>query len=409
MMGALKLLGPLAWRNLWRNPRRTIITLIVVAVGLYSILVFAALLQAWTQSSRDTALNLLTGSGQIHAAGYLDDPTVSRRMPPPDRALKAALANPAINAWVERVRVPAVVQSEYKTLPLTLYGVDPAGEKRISTIPEQIADGHYLADASDPGIVLGRHLAERLKTRVGKRVIIMAQAADGSLAQQAYQVVGLFAGNRTVEDANAFTGIKTAETMLGIGSDISEISFHVPDEAQLGAVIASLKRAAPKLDISSWTALSPLAAAVNDFMNAFIYIWLFVMFVFMAIGIVNTQLMAVFERVREFGLLQALGMRPRLILLQVLIESAMLIGTGVVVGMVTAALTVVALHGGINLGFLARGAEYIGAGHVLYPQLAPVEFLEMSLLVWALGVAVALWPARKAALSKPVEAMSHVS
>ncbi len=409
MMGALKLLGPLAWRNLWRNPRRTIITLIVVAVGLYSILVFAALLDAWSQSSRDTALNLLTGSGQIHAQGYLDDPTVSRRMPPPDRALKSALGNPAINAWVGRVRVPAVVQSEYKTLPLTLYGVDPAGERRISTIPEQIADGRYLSGGSDTGIVLGRHLATRLKTRVGKRVIIMAQAADGSLAQRAYQVVGLFAGNQTTEDAFAFTGIATAQTMLGVGDDISEVSFHVPDEAQLAPVIASLRRAAPGLDVASWKALSPLAAAVNDFMDAFIYIWLWVMFVFMAIGIVNTQLMAVFERVREFGLLQALGMRPRLILLQVLLESALLIGTGVIAGMAASAATIAALHGGLDLGFLARGAEYIGAGHVLYPHLVPAEFLELSLLVWALGVAVALWPARKAASAKPVEAMSHVS
>jgi ABC-type lipoprotein release transport system permease subunit len=409
MIGALALLAPLAWRNLWRNPRRTLITLIVVAVGLYSILVFAALLDAWAQSSRESSLNLLTGSGQIHAAGYLDDPTVTHRMPPPDATLKTALNAPEISTWVARVRVPVVVQSEYKTLPLTLVGVDPAGEKRISTIPDVIADGHYLAGSDDAGIVLGRHLAERLKTRVGKRVIIMAQAADGTLAQQAYNVVGLFAGNQNAEDQFAFAGIDTSQKMLGIGSDISEISFAVPHEQALAGVIASLRRAAPGLDVSTWAELSPLTVAVNSFMEAFVYIWLWVMFVFMAIGIVNTQLMAVFERVREFGLLQALGMRPRLILVQVTLESAMLIGVGVVAGFVASVVTIVPLRGGINLSFLARGAEYFGAGHVLYPELAPGQFAELSIIVWLLGIVVALWPAQRAARANPVEAMSHLS
>ncbi len=409
MIAALRLLGPLAWRNVWRNPRRTIITVVVVAVGLYSILVFAALLNAWAQSSRETTLNLLTGSGQIHAQGYLDDPTVSRRMPAPDAKLQAALATPAISAWVERVRVPAVIESEYKALPVTLLGVDPARERRVSTIPGQVAEGSYLSGSTDAGIVLGRHLADRLKTRVGKRVIVMAQKANGSLAEQAYRVVGLFAGNMNAEDAYAFTGLSTAQTMLGIGASISEISFDVPDEARLGSVIAALSRVAPGLDVSPWTKLSPLAAAVDSFMRAFVYIWLWIMFVFMAIGIVNTQLMAVFERLREFGLLQALGMRPRLILLQVCLESAMLIGIGVVIGMAVSAATVAAFHGGIDLGFLAQGAEYFGAGHVLYPQLAPIQFAELSLLIWGLGIGVALWPARKAAKSSPVEAMSHAS
>ncbi len=237
----------------------------------------------------------------------------------------------------------------------------------------------------------------------------MAQAADGSLAQQAYNVVGLFAGNQTAEDQFAFTGIATSQKMLGIGSDISEISFAVPDEQQLAGVVAALRRAAPDLDVSTWADLSPLTAAVNGFMEAFVYIWLWIMFVFMAIGIVNTQLMAVFERVREFGLLQALGMRPRLILVQVTLESAMLIGVGVVAGFAAAVVTIVPLRGGIDLSFLARGAEYFGAGHVLYPELAPGQFVELSAIVWLLGIVVALWPARRAARANPVEAMSHPS
>jgi ABC-type lipoprotein release transport system permease subunit len=272
-----------------------------------------------------------------------------------------------------------------------------------------IPDAHDLPEADDSGVVLGRHLAERLKTRVGKRVIIMAQAADGTLAQQAYDVVGLFAGNQNAEDQFAFTGIATSQKMLGIGSDISEISFAVPDDQQLAGVVASLRRASPGLDVSTWAELSPLTAAVNSFMEAFVYIWLWIMFVFMAIGIVNTQLMAVFERVREFGLLQALGMRPSLILVQVTLESAMLIGVGVVAGFAASVVTIVPLRGGIDLSFLARGAEYFGAGHVLYPELAPGQFVELSIIVWLLGIVVALWPARRASHANPVEAMSHLS
>ncbi|WP_374575274.1 ABC transporter permease [Phenylobacterium sp.] len=409
MTDTLALLAPLAWRSLWRNPRRTVITLIVVAAGLYSILCFAALLDAWARSSRDAALDLLTGSGQIHAQGYLEDATVGRRMAPPAGALEAALKTPAVGAWAARVRVPAVIQSEYKTLPVTLLGVHPEQERVISTLPREIAQGRYLKADGDIGVVLGAHLAKRLKTRVGKRVIVMAQDDSGALAQRSYEVTGLFAGNLDAEDQFAFTGIDTAQAMLGIGRDISEVSFKVADDKALAGVVAGLRRAAPGLDVRPWTTLSPMAAAMDSFMRAFVYIWLWIMFVLMAIGIINTQLMAVFERMREFGLLQALGMRPRLILAEVLLESAMLIGLGVLIGAGLSVLTVLALSGGLDLHFLAQGAEFFGVGHVLYPRLAPLQVLEISLLIWVLGVIVALWPARKAAASSPVEVMSHAA
>jgi ABC-type lipoprotein release transport system permease subunit len=408
-VGTLSLLVPLAWRNLWRNPRRTFITLVVVAVGLYSILVFAAMLEAWAQSSRDTQLDLVTGSGQIHATGYLDDPTVSNRMPDPGPNLVAALGNPSITAWVKRVRVPAVIESEYKSLPLTLMGVAPRREAAISSIPHQIAEGTYLAGPDTTGIVLGQHLADRLKTRVGRRIIIMAQAADGSLAQRSFDVVGIFAGNSIVEDQFAFAGLSTVQTMLGLGTDISEISFKVLPSADLQAVVEALSAAAPGLDVKPWRTLSPLAAAVDDMMEAFVYVWLWIMFVFMAIGIANTQLMAVFERVREFGLLQALGMKPRLILILVSLEAVILVGVGCLVGMAASAATIVAISGGVDLGSLARGAEMFGASRVLYPSVTPGQFVEFSLIVWLLGIVVAFWPAHRAASASPVEAMSHLS
>jgi ABC-type lipoprotein release transport system permease subunit len=407
MMGCVMLLLPMAWRNLWRNPRRTIITLLVVTVGVWSILIFDVMLQAWATSSREANLRLLTGEGQIHASGYLDDPNVTLRMPPPDGALLANLNSPLVRAWAARVRVPAVVESEYRTRALTLLGVSPLKEREVSDLPSEIVAGRYLSSDADSGIVIGRDLADRLKTRIGKRVVVMAQAADGHLAEASYTIVGLFDGSVPAQNQFAFTGLRAAQSFLGIGADISEISFDGTKAAALNDVVIELRRAAPSRDIEPWTVLVPLAHMMEKFSQSYVVIWLMIMFVLMAIGIVNTQLTAVYERTREFGLLQALGMRPRLILLQVTLESAILIGIGVIAGVVLMLVTLAPFGNGLDLGFLAAGSEMYGAGRILHPRLDPGDAVRFSLAVWVLGIGAALWPARTAANTSPVTAMSQ--
>jgi ABC-type lipoprotein release transport system permease subunit len=402
------LLGPIAWRNLWRNPRRTWITLAVVAIGVWSILTFDVLLKAMADSSRQQSLRLLTGEGQIHAQGYLDDPDVSRRLPRPSGALLVALNASSVSGWAPRLRVPAVIQSEYRTRSITLVGVAPGREPRVSDVPAQIASGRYLTGDADPGIVLGRDLAERLKTRIGKRVIVMAQAADGHLAEAGFTIVGLYDYSQPAEDELAFAGLATTQSMLGVGNDISEISFDAPRHQSLDRTLAALKKAAPGADVQSWMTLVPLAYTIETFSQTYTAIWLMIMFVLMAIGIVNTQLMAVFERTREFGLLQALGMRPGLIALQVTLESALLIGLGVLCGIALMLLTLAPLGHGLDLGFLAAGAEFGGIGGVLHPRVDVGDIAKFSLIVWVLGIGAALWPARTAAKAEPAVAMAQL-
>lgn len=402
------LLLSLAWRSLWRNARRTLITLLIVAVGMWSILGFTMMLKAWAKSARDEALRLLTGEAQIHAAGYLDDPGIEHRMQAPSGAFLHALSGNEITVWAPRVRVPAVIQSEYRSLGVTFIGIDPRKERVISDLPGDIETGRYLRDDKDASVVLGKHMIERLKTRVGKRVILMSQAADGHLAERSFTVVGAFGGPQGLQDQVAFTGIRATQAMLGIGGDLSEISFDVASDPALSPAIQTLKTRAPKLDIEPWTQFSPVAYAMDQVSGAYVAIWLAVMFVLMAIGIVNAQLMAVFERTREFGLLQALGMRPRLILLQVAVESAILIGMGVLIGDVLAVATVAPFRHGLDLGVLAAGSERFGGGSILYPRLEISDVVIFTLIVWLLGIVTALWPARRASHADPVEAMSHV-
>jgi ABC-type lipoprotein release transport system permease subunit len=409
MIDTLRTFLALAWRNLWRNSRRTMITLVVVSVGLWSVLFFNAFLNAWTSSSKENALGMLIGSGQIHAESFLDDPRIEAVMGPPSTDLRAVLDGPAVADWTTRLTLPGVVQSEYKTLPVTLVGVDPQSELQISSIPGRVVEGRYLEGADDEGVVLGLHMAERLKTGLGRRVILMSQNTEGSLSEQSFHVVGLFDADQGTEDFFGFIGLATGQEFLGLDDEITQISLRLASEDALDPSFDQLRQVAPELDVRTWKDINIFLASTDGAMGIFIFVWLSVVFSLMAIGIVNTQLMAVFERTQEFGLLRAMGMKPRQVLLMVTMESAMLIGAGVLLGAALAALTIWSFSDGIDLSAVARAVEMFQGGEVIYLKYHADGFLIFSLVIWLLGILVALWPARRASKSSPVEAMRRTT
>jgi len=406
MSDRLALFTALAWRNLWRNTKRTSITFSAISVGVWSMLVLAALMQAWGASAFDAAVRTMTGHGQVHAPEYLDDPTVDHRFAPPSGALRAILDSSDVRAWAARVRVPAIVQSARENAPVTFVGIDPDAERGLSFIPDAIIDGNYLAadESSDAnGILLGRKLAQRLRTEPGKRVVILSQAASGEIAERGFRVVGIFAAEQQATETEfVFVSRATAQSMLGIGDEISEISFILEDVELLPAELANLRNVAPDLESVSWSQLEPFTQAILDISDGTIALWTIIMFILVAFGLVNTLLMAVLERTREFGLVQALGLRPRLLLLQVLLESAFLIGLGVVAGIVAGVATLFAFRGGLDLSAVAQGGAALGIGRILYPEIDIALTVYIAVFVWLMGIVTSLYPAWRAARDVPV-------
>ena len=404
----LSLLYTLAWRNVWRNRRRTFVILLAIAFGIWSMVTLAAIMRGMIEQQVRNTINNLTGHIQVHAAGYRDDPAVDNSMPPPSPTMLTILRGQNVRAWAARVRVPAVVASERGSAGVTLVGIDPEAEQGLSFIAQAVTEGRYLQFPGDHGLLLGRKLVERLETSLGKRVVLMSQDIDNDIADRGFRVVGIFDANtEAAETGYVFVGRTLAQDMLKLGGWISELALVVDDRQDLDATLQDLTNAAQGLDIQPWTKLEPLLVLTAKMYDATMLIWFVVVFLAMSFGLVNTLLMAVFERTREIGMFQALGMRPRFILSQVLLESLTVLMIGMAMGNVLAWATIAYLGGGLNLSAFAKGLEWAGLSSVIYPLVAASDVITANLLVIVLGIIASLYPAWRAARYVPVEAITR--
>lgn len=401
----------LSWRNLWRNYRRTLIMALAITVGVWAIIFMTALLRGMVDNMIREGIETLPGQVQIHARGYRSDPSVTHSLPAPNQRLLAVLDGPLVQAWASRVKVPAMISSEYANRGVDLLGVDPAGEIALGFKPGDVIAGRFLDGVNDDGIVIGEKLMERLKTRVGKRLVLMSQSPDNVIVDRGFRVVGVFHTDlEKREESSVYAGRQTVQKMLGTGSKISEIAILGEDYRQPDALVRSLRGALPQtVEVLPWQQLDPYLASMLKVMDGFVLVWMVVVFLALSFGLVNTLMMAVFERVREIGLMQALGMRPSAILGQFLIEALMLLGLGLLAGNGLAIASIIPLRDGIDVSAVAKGLEMMGATSVLYPVLHWRDLLLANTVVIGLGLITSLLPAWRAAQYRPVEAIARRS
>ena len=353
-------------------------------------------------------LAVLPGEVQIHHPRYRSDPSVVNSMPSPTGELLAALEKPPVSAWAARVRVPAVIASERDSRGVTLLGVDPAAERALGSLPDEILQGRFLTDAADRGVVLGASLARKLDTELGKRVVIMSQDPDNNVADRGSRVVGIYRARlASNEEQFVYAGREVLQQMLTIGTAVSEVAVSANDYRQVDSWAPAIEDAAgDNLEVLTWMELDTFLSSMLSMQDGFTLILMVVIFVALSFGLVNTLAMAVFERVREIGLMQALGMRPSLILYQLLLESLYLLVLGLILGNGLAWLTIKPLESGIDISGVAQGMEMMGMGTTLYPALAYQDMLMSTAVVIVLGLLASLLPAWRAARLDPVRALN---
>jgi len=355
------------------------------------------------------AVSNLTGHVQVHNPSFRDDPSIQNLMHLNAASLQKKMQGDDIIAWAARLNIPAVITSERATLGVNLLGISPRQEKGLSFVGDNPAQGVNIQSQDDDGIVIGKKLAEKLETKLGRRIVIMTQDPDNNIVDRGMRIVGIFdAELEATELAYAYTGLHTLQKLThSKPGDFSELSVLTPEYRDVSATQAYLKQQFPGEEVLSWKEVNKYLSSMLDITDAFILVWAVVVFFAMSFGLVNTLLMAIFERTRDIGLMQALGLTPKLIIVQVVIESTILLLIGLLIGNALAWLTHLATRGGIDVSVVSEGMEYAGMSSVIYPSMVVEDVVMSNIVVLVLGILASLYPAWRAARFVPIKALGQ--
>jgi len=379
-----------------------------IAIGVWAMIFMTALMRGMVDDMLNQGIHNLPGHIQIQHPDFLDDPNVANNIAVPAGEFEALLQRLEKKRWTTRIRVPAVIASERETRGINLIGIEPAAEADVSGLPAQLVAGRFLESQNDSGIIVGAKLADRLETRLGKRVVVMSQDPDNNIRERGFRIVGIYRAKLPVlEEFNVYATRDTLQRLLRIEGRVSQIIVVGEDYREIAPLYRQLRQQVPDgLQVRAWYEIDTYLAAMFNMMDGFVLVWVIIIFLALSFGLVNTLVMAIFERVREIGLIQALGMRPTLILYQILMESTLLLLIGLGLGNALALATIMPLQDGLDISVVAEGMAMMGAGSTLYPKLTASDMLLANSVVILLGILTSILPAWRAAKLDPVRALN---
>ncbi|MDH3310994.1 MAG: ABC transporter permease [Gammaproteobacteria bacterium] len=403
----------LAWRNLWRHRRRTWLTASAIAFAT-TLLVFMITLQLGAYDMMiDTSLRVFTGQLQVQRQGYHAKPQM-RATVPDAQALAARLrAASGLDGVAARAQGFALASSVSRSYGVPVIGVEPEFEARVSTLPHLIKQGRYLSSDQAQEAVLGAALARNLKLQIGDELTLLGSGKDGSIAATIVPVVGIFeSGNPELDRHLVQLPLKTFQEVFTMGDDAHAIVVSGPSHEaipQTQATVAAQLAPGSGLVVLDWEQLIPgLRQLIQADMvqNWITYIALILI---VTLSIMNTFLMSVLERTREFGIMLALGSSPWRIGVIVLLESVYLTLLGLGIGLLLGGGIAVYLHyEGFTFPGMAEIYAQFGLPGVIHPKLSFAGFTLGPAVIFVFTVLAALYPALRIRKLQPVEAIHAV-
>jgi len=357
----LGILSKLAWRNIWRNKRRTILTFSAISLATGILVFFMALQFSMYDASIRASTSAFQGHMQVQLKGYLDKPQMRSSFARADQIREEIKKIDGIRFVSERGQAFALVSSEDRTYGVQIVGVEPEEEKNVSSIPGLVRQGQYLSGLEGYEVVIGSALANNLKVKLGDEITVLGQGKDGSLAATALKVKGLFeSGVQELDRSLIEMPLQSFKDVFSMGDEIHALVIVTDKLEKIGLlqkqvdVLLQKEQKSNQLVALTWEEILPGIKQAIQFDMTFGWMFYFSLILVVVFSVLNTFLMSILERTREFGLMLALGMRPISVARLVLRECVILTSIGIFVGLIIGSSIIFYYH---TYGFYMPGSE----------------------------------------------------
>jgi ABC-type lipoprotein release transport system permease subunit len=396
-----------AWRNIWRNKTRSLVIITAVAIGLWAGFFLMSFYNGLIEQRIRSAIETEISHIQIHHPQFLNDYDIQYYIPSAKNLLAQTKKNSLVKAVAERVIIKGMISTASGSSGIQINGIMPEEESQLTQLKSKLTTGNYFSSIKPYEIIVSEKTLKKLKLKMNAKTILTFQDKDGNIASGAFRIIGIYKTVSTpYDEGNVFVNIHDIDTLAGITHQYNEVALLLKSGKEVENFKQQLQKEYPQLEIKTWTEISPEMNLLVSASDQTMFIYMSIIMLALAFGIINTMLMAVLERTREIGMLLALGMNRIKVFTMILLETVFLVLSGTPIGVVLGLGTIAYTHEtGINLKQFAEAYSSLGYSSLIYPTFSTRQFFLMLVLVIATAIIASLIPARRALQLKPAEAI----
>lgn len=406
----------LAWRNLWRNPTRTMVLIGAIALGVWAGLFMTGFATGMIKSYISNAIDQIVSHIQIHHPKFAEDQDVKFMLDQPDHHAAEIAEKEEVKAVAVRTLASGMISSAKGARGIRVKGINPTQESAVTGLDQRIVEGEYFAGKRKNEILISRALAEKLKVKIRSKLVLNMQDLEGEITPAAFRVVGIFhTGNKPFDEGHVFVQRKDLNRLLTLTSAESvdpttlghEIAMLLHDTKHIPAIQSGISK--PDWEVENYKEISPDLELYESQMEFVSTIYLSIIMLALTFGIINTMLMAVLERIRELGMLMGIGMNKLKVFMMIMLEAVFLGAVAAPIGLTLGFVTIYFLgSSGLDLSMYSDSLEMYGMSPIVYFDVPGKVYWQIPVFVACTAILAALYPAYKAIKLKPVEAIRKI-